>query len=424
MAIAVDATRTESIRTDTSTTYAFNYTPTTAPRGIVVTAIHSDSSTDHITGITYGGVAMRRVVTAADTATEAGRSYIYYLGAGVLTGTREVSVSIPDATTDDIEFVVFGLNLGGTAADIAVVDFDAIQENTTNPSVVEHVLGRSAVSIAAFYYGGSAAPTPNANMTNLHTHDFTSQFGSVDMQTTPGTADFTVSYSSSDDTGLSVAAFAQAVVTSQAVDATSAHTMALARGIAKSVAASVTGTAAMARVKSVAQTVAATVGAAVALQRGVGHGIAATVGGVVALSRRTATTVAATSTATIAMARVKAALVIIDVATTATAALSRTTTKVIDVVVSLAAVLDTVKTSINQDYPQAIDAATDLAVSVGRGMGKVIDFAAAMVAKVMTGTPADGRINGPTHSSTSNGKTESTLGPAPTKAIQDVDVGV
>lgn len=207
MAIGVDATRTESIRTLTTDPYTFNYTPTTAtPRGICVCAIHSDSSTDHISSMTYGGVAMQRAVTAADTATEAGRADIWWLGRTVPTGTQTISVDLTSATTDDIQFVVFAFTGN---KNIEVVDFDIVEQNTNGPSVVMSYAGRTCVTISAFYFGGAAAPTPNANMTNLHTHDFTAQFGSVDMQTTPGTSDFTCSYTANDDTALAVAAFSE-----------------------------------------------------------------------------------------------------------------------------------------------------------------------------------------------------------------------
>lgn len=206
MAIAVDATRTESIRTDTSDPYQFNYTPTSAARGIVVCAIHSDSSTDHIVGITYGGMPLSRAITAADTATEAGRADIWWRGEGIPTGTQQVSVDLSSGTTDDFQFVVFGLT---GLADIQLVDTDVVQENTSNPSVTMQYGGRTCVAVGAFYYGGAAAPAPNANMTQLHTHDFTAQFGSVDIQTTPGSTDFVVSYTANDDTGLAVAAFSE-----------------------------------------------------------------------------------------------------------------------------------------------------------------------------------------------------------------------
>jgi len=206
MAVAVDATRTESVRTDTSDPYTFNYTPTSTPRGIVVTAIHSDSDTDHIVGITYGGFPLWKAVTGVDSATEAGRADIWWRGDSIPTGTQTVSVDLASGTTDDIQFVVFGLTGN---ANIEVIDTDSVNGNTSNPSVVMSYLGRTCVTISAFYYGGSAAPTPNANMTSLHTHDFTAQFGDVSMQTTPGTADFTCSYTANDDTGLAVAAFTE-----------------------------------------------------------------------------------------------------------------------------------------------------------------------------------------------------------------------
>jgi hypothetical protein len=206
MAIAVDATRTESVRTATTDPYTFNYTPTSTPRGIVLCAIHSDSSTDHISSVTYGGVAMARAVTAADTTTEPGRADIWWLGRGVPTSTQTVSVDLTSATTDDIQFVVFGLT---GAKNIDLVDTDKIEVNTTNPSLTLQYAGRTCVAVSAFYFGGSSAPTPNANMTSLHTHDFTAQFGDVSVQTTPGTSDFVVSYTADDDTGLAVAAFSE-----------------------------------------------------------------------------------------------------------------------------------------------------------------------------------------------------------------------
>ena len=205
--IAVDATRTESVRTATTDPYTFDYTPTTTPRGIVVCAIHADSSTDHISTMTYGGVSMARAITALDSTTEQGRADIWWLGASVPTGTQTVSADLASATTDDIQFVVFGLNFGGDATDVGLIDTDFFGGNVANPSVVMSYGSKACTTISAFYYGGAAAPTPNANMTNLHTHDFTSQFGSVDMQTTPGTADFTCSYTADDDTGLAIATF-------------------------------------------------------------------------------------------------------------------------------------------------------------------------------------------------------------------------
>ena len=217
MTIAVDATRTESIRTDTSDPYSFNYTPTSTPRGIVVCAIHSDSSTDHIVDVRYGGVLLARAITAADTATEQGRADIWWLGTGVPTGTQTVQVNFSSATTDDFQIVVFGLTTA--SVDVELVDTDLVEQNTADPSRTMNYGGRTCVTISAFYYGGSAAPTPNANMTNLHTHDFTAQFGSVDMQTTPGSTDFVCSYTANDDTGLAIASFGEATVASIAAKA-------------------------------------------------------------------------------------------------------------------------------------------------------------------------------------------------------------
>src|SRR5690348_8787000 len=113
----------ESLRTDTSDPMTWSHnTGTTSPEGVVVMLAHGTESTDLVVGVTYGGVAMSRIQTNTDTVTEPGRSYIYFLGTGVPTGTQTVSVDLTSATTTDL----FG---------ISYTDRKSTRLNSSHPSI-------------------------------------------------------------------------------------------------------------------------------------------------------------------------------------------------------------------------------------------------------------------------------------------------
>lgn len=197
MAVAL-GTVAESVRTDTSDPYNFNFTPAATARGIAVAVVHGVSSTDHVTGITYGGVAMGRVVRATDTATELGAAELWFLGSGIPTGLQTISVNLASGTTDDLHIVVMSVTAN---ADTEIVDFDSLSNNVANPSVTLQYGGRTCLSIAALYGGGAdgTAFTPNANCTTIHDHDLGAFFSEVIRQTTPGSADFAIGGTASSD---------------------------------------------------------------------------------------------------------------------------------------------------------------------------------------------------------------------------------
>jgi len=73
------------------------HTPSGTPRGVIV-YIHQSASGaggdgDDVSAVTYGGVSMSRVTTAADTAGETMRPYAYFLGASIPTGAQTVTVT-------------------------------------------------------------------------------------------------------------------------------------------------------------------------------------------------------------------------------------------------------------------------------------------------------------------------------------------
>jgi hypothetical protein len=209
MAIAFDSVFTESVRTGVEDPYTFNHTPGADLKGVAVCAVHGVSSTDHIVGMTYGGVAMARIKRNVDTATEPGAAEIWFLGSGIPTGLQTISVDLASGTTDDFHFVVIGFT---GAADTEAVDSDGVDNNVANPSVTLQYVGRTCAAIAALYGGGAdgSAFAPNANCTTVHDHDLGAFYSEVIRQTTPGTADFAIGgTSATDDVAFAAAAFSE-----------------------------------------------------------------------------------------------------------------------------------------------------------------------------------------------------------------------
>ena len=190
----------ESLRTDTSDPMTWSHnTGTTSPEGVVVMLVHGTESTDLVSSVTYGGVAMTRIQSNTDTATEAGRTYIYFLGSGVPTGTQTVSVDLTSGTTTDIFGISYTLDGAGN---LEVVGRGGINENAANPSVTLGYGGRTCMAFSVLYSGltDQTGITTGANCTKDSTTDLSGNFTcAVEHQTTAGSADFAIGWTSSTD---------------------------------------------------------------------------------------------------------------------------------------------------------------------------------------------------------------------------------
>src|SRR5690242_13882826 len=204
----------ESLRTDTSDPMTWSHnTGTTSPEGVVVMLAHGTESTDLVVGVTYGGVAMSRIQTNTDTVTEPGRSYIYFLGTGVPTGTQTVSVDLTSGTTTDIFGISYTLD---GADDLVVVDNNGVNENATNPGVTLAYGGRTCMSFAVVYSGVSlnSSVSAGASCTKDSTTDLAGNFTcAVEHQTTAGSSDFAIGFTiASDDVAFSAIAVSERIV--------------------------------------------------------------------------------------------------------------------------------------------------------------------------------------------------------------------
>jgi hypothetical protein len=180
-------------RTGTTNPQTWTHVPSGTAKAIVVAIVHGTSSTDHVSAVTYGGVAMTRKIRATDTVTEPGAAELWFLGAGIPTGNQTVSASLNTNTTDDMHFVSMSF---GAPGDTTAFVTGSVSENQADPSVTLAYGGRTAIAVAALYGGGatSAAFTPNGNCTTVQTFNIGASafYSSVIRQTTAGTADFAI----------------------------------------------------------------------------------------------------------------------------------------------------------------------------------------------------------------------------------------
>ena len=204
----------ENLRTGTTDPWTWSHnTGTTSPEGVVVMICHGTENTDLVVSVTYGGVAMTRIQTNQDTTTEPGRSYIYFLGSGVPTGTQTVSVDLTSATTTDI----FGISYTLDGADnLEVVDHGGVDNNAANPSVTLSYGGRTCMAFSILYSGltDQTSLTTGANCTKDSTTDFSGNFTCApEHQTTAGSSDFAIGWTAAtDDVAYSAIAVSEIIV--------------------------------------------------------------------------------------------------------------------------------------------------------------------------------------------------------------------
>jgi hypothetical protein len=193
MALPTFLNSVEVERTGTTNPQTWTHVPNGTAKAIVVAIVHGTSSTDHVSAVTYGGVAMTRKIRATDTVTEPGAAELWFLGTGIPTGNQTVSASLNTNTTDDMHFVSMSFSAPG---DTTAFVSGSVSENQADPSVTLAYGGRTAVAVAALYGGGatSAAFTPNGNCTTVQTFNIGASafYSSVIRQTTAGTADFAI----------------------------------------------------------------------------------------------------------------------------------------------------------------------------------------------------------------------------------------
>jgi len=198
MAVAHDAATESSTWTTTPDPFTFAHTPTGTPRGVLVLIVHQQSS-DEIDGVvSYGGLAMARIVTAADTAGEESRSYAYFLGEGVPAGVQTVSIAHASTASATKKAVCITVTAAGDT-EIGASGVD--QENQANPAVVLDTTTESSLRYCCIFSG---LPEPTdltmlSGMTAVHDLDRGTNVDRQDRQTSAASGSFTIGYTSASD---------------------------------------------------------------------------------------------------------------------------------------------------------------------------------------------------------------------------------
>lgn len=166
-------------------------TPGADLAGVLVLAAH-EFDTDQVTGITYGGVAMTRIRSNVDVAGGVlFRTYVYFRGDSIPTGVQNLVVTRTNSAN------LIGQTIGLIAgADTEVVDHDGIDGNTASPTqAVLSYSGRTCVAFAIMLRAELVAGIASlSGQTQMLALDQGSWSMSIDRQTTPGTSDFTIGY--------------------------------------------------------------------------------------------------------------------------------------------------------------------------------------------------------------------------------------
>lgn len=214
MTVAYDAFSEPGTFTTTSPfTPGAAHAPVGTPRAVVVFIDHGTESTDLITGVTYGGVAMTRVDSAADTSGEPGRSYMYFLGKGIPTGNQSWSITHTGSAT--VKHAI--LATFTAAGDCAIALAAKIQADQANPAITIDSGSVEALRVAVVYSGQGAPATlvVNANTTDIEQFDFGAFVSKAARQTAASTGSVAIGWTAAtDDVAMVAAAITEVVAVS------------------------------------------------------------------------------------------------------------------------------------------------------------------------------------------------------------------
>lgn len=183
--------------------FAWTHTPVGTPRGVVVFVLSSGNTSDLVTGVTYGGVAMSAVSggRAVDTAGETGDCKAYELGSGVPPGPQTIEVTRTNNSTGMRAFAFSVTAAGDTEVHAAGIVLDQNDGTLAERSVDDGSPGTNSVRFAALNSGLSAVPSAGANSTAGPGVSFGSRCMASVRETTPGQGSRPIGWSSgsSDD---------------------------------------------------------------------------------------------------------------------------------------------------------------------------------------------------------------------------------
>lgn len=209
MTVAFDSSlETISTATDPVT---ISFTPVATLAGIAVLYVQAGNASALISTMKYGGVDLAFVVAGADTATELGRADIWFLGAGVPSGTQDMVIDLTNGAGTK-QVVIVGLT---GAADLTVLASGSLSENQANPQIALNAGAVDAVFLDCVFSGlpNTTDLTNVANTTRIDDHDYGAAVSVVSRKTTVVSGSFTMGYTAStDDVAMAAVAIGEIAV--------------------------------------------------------------------------------------------------------------------------------------------------------------------------------------------------------------------
>jgi hypothetical protein len=167
--------------------FSWTHTPAGTPKGVVVYTFTVNHATEHVTGVTYGGVSVPAVPGGSATTTtgdEDGVTTAWFLGAGIPLGAQSVVVTrITDSTN------VYAVAVTVTSeADVIATGLVVLPEpgSFTEQAVTDGSLGANSVRYAGIYSGNATPPAVGSHTTLLQSNDLGARGVAVGWETIAG----------------------------------------------------------------------------------------------------------------------------------------------------------------------------------------------------------------------------------------------
>ena len=175
---------------------SFTHTPVGTPKGVIAYIINANDDATTYT-VTYGGVSLTLVGTAASTALNSD-VHCFFLGAGIPTGAQTVSV-VQTGSSSNSRISVYTVT---AATDTEVVDSGIIDEesNTTDPSATLSTGSRNTFASQVINGGGTVSMRTNWTADQIFVTEYI--WASYDIV---GTSDVTFGWNVTSNTGISFA---------------------------------------------------------------------------------------------------------------------------------------------------------------------------------------------------------------------------
>lgn len=210
-------------------THSWTHTPSGTPKGVLVwitTAATLTNATDNmVESVTYGGVAMTKVVEVHGTGSEPGSTWLYELLSSIPTGAQTVAASVrgmPTSNSGNYPYLIgMAVTMASGGGSLVRADSDSIASTgTANPSVTMDAGANTGISylggFSAIATMGSISAAANCTLTGSG-YDFTNTDDTafIVRQTTPATGTFAIGYTAaSDDVWMAAATYYEAAASS------------------------------------------------------------------------------------------------------------------------------------------------------------------------------------------------------------------